>query len=319
MPPFKTNDAQVTKGLKRFCLLDGKFPGAFDTFDFTTNHFFWEDEESKNNLPWLLRAMRERGGIKGLSGKNPLRQFVEDIAAEAGLKPAEVAATLQKTTTRGHQMAVGHIRGAVRDALAECPGVNEMPLATVAQVANAIIDLTRAASTKTMKGPITDLFAPGTDLAQVIDDQVLAGKKICRADIQVIIDTFKASSTPYQDVDLTTLITPADVPTNLVRAMRKLARGEVESGRVTNIEDRIRSFEFLFIEWSKKHGAEEALTLGQGRRSGRSDVAVLDAERRDPRHQGRELAAHGRMAQPLLALPSVQSNRPEERPLQSTS
>ena len=259
MAPFKANDAQVTKGLKRFCLLDGKFPGKFETFDFTTNHFFWEEEESKNNLPWLLKALRERGGIKGLPGKNPLRQFVEEIATEAGLKPAEVAATLQKTTVRGHHMAVGHIRGLVRDALAECPGVKELPLGTVARIANAIIDLARDASTKTMKGAITDLFAPGTDLGQVIDDQVLAGKKIAKADVQAIIDAFKASATPYQDLDLTTLITPADVPTNLLRAMRKLARGGVETGRVTNIEDRIRSFEFLYIEWTRKHGAEEAL------------------------------------------------------------
>jgi hypothetical protein len=259
LPAFKANDDQVTKGLKRFCLLDRKFPGAFQTFDFTTNHFFWEEEESKSNLPWLLKVLQERGGIKGLPGKNPLRQFVEEIAAKAGLKPAEVAVTLQKTTTRGHQMAVGHIRGLVRDALAECPGIQELPLGMVAQMANAIIDLARAASAKTMKGPITDLFAPGTDLVQVIDDQVLAGKKICKADVQAIIDGFKADATPYQDLDLTTLITPADVPTNLVWAMRKLARGGVETGRVTNIEDRIRSFEFLYIEWSRKYGAEEAL------------------------------------------------------------
>lgn len=259
MPPFKANDAQVTKGLIRFCKLDGKFPGAFESFDFTTNHFFWEEEDSKNNLPWLLKTLRERGGIKGLPGKNSLRQFVEEIATESGLKATEIAATLLKTTARGHHMAVGHIRGLVRDALAECPGVNELPLSTVAQIANAIIDLARAASTKAMRGSITDLFAPGTILAQVIDDQVLAGKKICKADVQAVIDTVRANSTSYQDIDLTNLITPADVPANLVRAIRKLARGGVESGRVTNIEDRIRSFEYLYIEWSRKHGAEEAL------------------------------------------------------------
>jgi hypothetical protein len=257
-PPFKAGDSQVKKALGKFCVLDSKFPGAFEEFDFTTNHAFWEDENSHSNLPWLLRTLQKRGGIRGLRANNPVRQFVESIASDTGLKPAEVAATLQKTTVRGHASDVGHIRGTVREALSECPGVKELPYATVAEIANAIVDLARSASMKTLKGPITDLYVPGTDLAQIIDSQLLAGKRICKSDILAVIGQFKDDCKCYQDVDLTALITPADVPSDLVRAVRKLARGGVEAGRVTNIEDRVRSFEALFIEWSRKYGVVEA-------------------------------------------------------------
>ncbi len=56
--------------------------------------------------------------------------------------------------------------------------------------------------------------------------------------------------------------------------------------------------------------------LGQGRRPRRADTPDLAGIRRDPRHQGRELAAHRRLARALLALPAVQSDRSALRRLQ---
>jgi hypothetical protein len=138
-PPFKASDTQVKTALAKFCILDEKFPESFEGFDFTTNHSFWEDEESVNNLPWLLTALRNRGGIKHLPTKNPIRQFVESIASTAGLKPTDVAATLRKTVVRGHTSGISHIRGTVRDVLAECPGIGDLPYGTVIKIADEII------------------------------------------------------------------------------------------------------------------------------------------------------------------------------------
>ncbi len=257
LAPFKATDTQVKGALAKFCHLDRRFPNCFDGFDFTTNHTFWENEKTQQNLPWLLNTLRDRGGIKGLRSDNPLRLFVEGIADEAGLKPPEVAGTLVKTTVRGHEAEIGHIRSSVQNALCECPGVENLPFATVAQIAKAITQLARDASGKTMRGPIAELFAPGTDLKQAVDDQLLAGKRICKDDVLAIIDQFSGGK-PYQDLDVAELVTTEDVPSDLVVAFRKLAKGGVEAARVTNIEDRVRSFEYLFIEWSRKYGPDEA-------------------------------------------------------------
>lgn len=258
LPPFKAGEVQVTNALGKLCLLDKKFPDCFDGFDFTTNHAFWENEQSLSNLPWLLATLRQRGGIKRLRKNNPLRQFVDGIAISTGLSSQDVAATLIRTTVRAHESEITHIRSNVQEALCECPGIEHLPYATVAAIAKAVVQLARDASTKALRGPITELFAPGTDLKKAVDDQLLAGKRICKADVLAVIDRLKGSSKPYQDVDMSTLVTPANAPSDLVVAFRKLAKGGVEAARVTNIEDRVRSFEALFIEWSRKHGADEA-------------------------------------------------------------
>lgn len=258
LPPFKAGEAQVTNALGKFCLLDQKFPGCFEGFDFTTNHSFWENEPSLNNLPWLLASLRQRGGIKGLRENSPLRKYVDGIATSTGLSAQNVATTLIRTTVRGHGAEITHICSNVQEALCECPGIEELPYATVVATSKALVQLAREASAKVLRGPITELFAPGTDLKQAVDDQLLAGKRICRADVLAVIDRFKGGSKPYEDINVSTLVTPSDAPSDLVIAFRKLAKGGVEAGRVTNIEDRVRSFEALFLEWSRKYGVDEA-------------------------------------------------------------
>jgi Cap4 dsDNA endonuclease len=258
LPSFKAGDAQVKSACGRFCLLDKKFPGSFEGFDFTTNHAFWQDEPSPQNLPWLLSELRRRGGIRRLRADNPVRQFVEGIACDTGSDPKEVAETLIKTTVRGHESEITHIRGSVLEAICECPGLEELPYITVVGIAKDVVQLARDASAKVLRGPVTELFSPGTDLRRALDDQILAGKRICKADVLAIIYRFKDGSKPYQDVDVASIVTPADAPADLVVAVRKLAKGGVEAARVTNTEDRVRSFEALFIEWSRKYGTQEA-------------------------------------------------------------
>lgn len=187
LAPFKASEAQVTNALGKFCLLDQKFPGCFEGFDFTTNHSFWKNEQSVNNLPWLLETLRERGDIKGLRKKNPLRQYVDGIAVNTGLTPQNVVATLVRTTVRGHEAEVAHIGRKVQDALCECPGIEELPYGTVAAIAKALVQLAREASTKALRGPITELFAPGTDLSRAIENQLLAGKRICKTDVVAVV------------------------------------------------------------------------------------------------------------------------------------
>jgi Cap4 dsDNA endonuclease len=113
-PAFKARDEQVKNALGRFCALDRMYPDTFEKFDFTTNHTFWDDEESKSNLPWLVKAIQERGGIKGLRAENPLRQFVEGIAGGAAFVADDAAEIPHEAPERptlfdrpGMQIAIG--------------------------------------------------------------------------------------------------------------------------------------------------------------------------------------------------------------------
>jgi hypothetical protein len=137
---LKAKDEQVKKALRKFCVLDSKFPSSFESFSLITNHAFWEENESENNLPWLLASLRKRGKISGLNKNNPLRKFVEDIASSENLGVDEVIRTLTKVCLRGHKTGIDHIRGELRDVVSECPGVANLPYMTVVKIAEEVVD-----------------------------------------------------------------------------------------------------------------------------------------------------------------------------------
>ncbi len=68
--------------------------------------------------------------------------------------------------------------------------------------------------------------------------------------------------------------------------------------------------------WAGACAGLRAHPLGQRGRAGGAHLADLAVVRRDPRHQGRELAAHRRLAFALLTLPAVQPHRCEVGRLQ---
>ena len=74
-----------------------------------------------------------------------------------------------------------------------------------------------------------------------------------------------------------------------------------------------------------RHDGPEHVLVVAPTRSGKGvglvlpTLLTLEPVRRHPRHQGRELGAHRRLALPLLALPAVRSHRSALRPLQSAA
>ncbi|MBX5254737.1 NACHT domain-containing protein [Rhizobium sp. NLR4b] len=140
-----------------------------------------------------MQTLQEPDGIHGLPGHHPARQFVEQLARQVELSASDVARTLARTTIRGHNSEITHIGEAVKKALCEYPGVTELSHRVVDAIAEAVIQLARDASGKTLRGPITDLFMPGSDLTRAHSDQLIAGKRIRKADVLAVIDRCKTA------------------------------------------------------------------------------------------------------------------------------
>lgn len=255
---FKSNDASLKKALKKFCKLNGAFKGSFECFEFVTNHSFWEGEESAQNFPWVLSKLKERGTIKGLKGTNPVRTFVDELCGSSELQPDIVVDTLLKTKISSRMNTLESIGADVKSALAECPGVDQLSYTAVCKISKALIGLACDASTKIKEGPVTELYAAGSDFDAVAAGQLLANKKICKSDVLQIIDEFGQQSPSFEGLDISGIVLPDEIPSDLAFMIRKMARGGVQHLRVTEVQDLVRSFQALFLKWANKYGAEEA-------------------------------------------------------------
>lgn len=255
---FKSGDAALKKALEKFCKLNGSFEGSFECFEFVTNHSFWDGEESAQSFPWVLSKLKERKTVKGLKGTNPVRKFVDELCESAELEADIVVDTLLKTKISSRMNTLESIGADVHSALAECPGVDQLSYTAVLRIAKALIALVCDASTKAKDGPTTELYAAGSDFDAVVAGQLLANKKIRKSDVLQIIDEFRQQPLSFEGLDISDVVLPDEIPSDLARMIRKMARGGVQHLRVTEVQDLVRSFEALFLKWVNKYGAEEA-------------------------------------------------------------
>jgi hypothetical protein len=255
---FKANENTIVSALCRFCALDKKFPNTFASFEIVTNHSFWINIEDQRNLPWLLREAQTRQSLKGLKTEHPLRQLTEKLCSTSNRNTSEVFSTLKKILLNGHGTDIASIRHNVRDALAECPGIGNLPFSCVCRIAESLIGLARDASTRLLSGPITDLYAAGTHFSEVSVDQRLEGKRIRKVQVTNIIDDLKNRHLTFENLDISHLLVADDFPSTLRTMVEKMARGGVEALRVLDMEDLVHSLEALLLRWTNQYGHEEA-------------------------------------------------------------
>lgn len=255
-PPFKAKDEQLIKALARFARLEHTFPGAFRCFEFLTNHTFWQENETDNNLPYMLSLLRQRGGVKKLKTSHPLRAWVSKICSESGLTEDPVVIALSKCRHTSRNDTVESSRKDVVVAISECPSISSTPLNKAIALANALVDLMRTASTKSKGASVLSLYEAGSNFETVLTHQKLQAKRIRRPQVEEVISNATRIVVEPLCADDTT---PFDMlPHKLSVMYQKLARGQLETDRVLQLEDLVHSVEALYFRWVTRYGAEEA-------------------------------------------------------------
>ena len=259
-PPFLANSPQVLTSLERFCKLDDRFPNAFECFHLVTNHMFWERSDNDKNLPLILRNLRERGHVKHLRSDNPVRKAVDTLVERTKLDKDRVTKTLLKVRLSSRHETIHSIFQDLLVAVSECPGLEEQPFAIVYKIAKSLEALTAEASTKRMDGPMSDRYAPGSDIAAVRNDQLLAGKRINREVVLNLFQShFEAEQTP-EALNLSGLVSPEELPFGTEKMVVKMAGGAIEQIRIQAMQDLVYAFQAMYMRWVNKHGPEIAGT-----------------------------------------------------------
>lgn len=252
---FKASDDAVLKSFSRFCELDQLFPDKFTTFDFSTNHWFWETSENDKNLPWLLKKLKERGNVKRLPKTNPLRKYVGCICEKSKISEEQVVATLLKIVLNSRSEPVDAIAHRVREAVGSYKPTADLTLSQNAKLAEEIVNLTFQASSKKLSGDPAELYAAGVDFKNVLEAHTLSGKCITKELVENILIQPAGTSEP---LELSSLVPIESLPTHLAVMVQKLDKGGLQAARIEQMSDLVKSFQALLFRWINKHGVEQA-------------------------------------------------------------
>jgi Cap4 dsDNA endonuclease len=274
-PAFKAQDLVILKALGKFCIIDQQYQNSFVTFEFHTNHRLWDEQENQNNLCWLLKKLKERGGASKLKSGHPLRAIVEGVAAACNLPFSSVQSTLLKTVANAHNIQIRTIRSDLVEALGCCPQTKGFPYSFLTDLADDIVAITRSASGNTLKGSVQSLYEAGADIQSAQAKQILSGKKIERSDVEALVEKYASKQRTFENLDIIGAELTEDTPKSQRVMTLKMARGGVEYQRVEIMHDLVHAFEHLYIQWVRKYGAVEA---GKRRKDVLSVVAFEGTE-----------------------------------------
>lgn len=258
LSPFRTYDSQVINALLRFSRLDGHFIGAFEQFEFATNHRFWREKQDSNNLPWVLSELKKRGHVKHLRSNNPMRQLVDSLSASSGIKQNAIVRVLLKVNLSARSDAIKAIVQDLRDVVAEYGNLSEEPFSVVARIAKALEQLVAEASTKNFDGGLSDLYAAGKNFEEILKDGLLQGKRIIAQDVKKVIETqIDIVQTP-ETLNIAGIVAYDELPNSFERMIIKMARGGVHQARVQEMQDLVYAFTEMYMRWVRKYGTEVA-------------------------------------------------------------
>ena len=94
----------------------------------------------------------------------------------------------------------------------ECPGLSQQPYVVVAQIAKALQTLTADASAKRLDGPVSERYAAGSDIEIVVNNQLLAGKRVDRVAVLKIIKEHVEVEQTLETLNISGLVPPDELP-----------------------------------------------------------------------------------------------------------
>ncbi len=255
--PFKANDAAVMRSVARFAALEKDFPNQFDAFHFVTNHGFWSDVQDQRCLSFVIARIRDRGGVKGLAKTNVLRAYALAVCKKHDCEEAHVTSALCKLVLVGFGSDLERSYRDLRDVVAATGDLGSHSHATVGRIADNLVFHTYKASSLTLGGEVSDLYALVRDFDEHRQALLLAGKTITAERVEALIADSLAETA--ENLLISARLVPEDLlPPGVDVLTEKLERGGLQATRVDKVRDFKASMESLYLRWRYKHSLDEA-------------------------------------------------------------
>jgi hypothetical protein len=205
--PYKAGDEPVINSLKRFIKLDSQFPGCFSQYVIAANNGFWQEQETRNNLPYLLK-LAKAAIDDGITPHECLLTFVKKLSFEnediklfnADGTVSDVASrVLRKVITQEEDLPkLEYPERDLIEELAKLPDMSQRGYDGLKKLAEALVnEMFRAASlANNSSQPL--YFYLLNDSAEQKTKAIIQGKRITREKILKIIQ--EHSSTQILDI-----------------------------------------------------------------------------------------------------------------------
>ena len=253
--PWKTNDDEVFKSLCRFLALDSSFSGQFSTFEFATNHFFYESAKNGQNLCHILNCSKEAVSLE--KADMCVRTLVKKMAKNTSEREEDAFEALRKTSCSADLPKLGDARKALRETIARnFTPAREAVFSALEAACGALVKEMREASSLSHLDCLPAYIKSLSNSAEIEKRNRIKGKLFTKERVEQVLGT-SFNSTPLLSPDPNRVpCHPSEMPTKLEA---KLVAGGLSAVSVNLAKDLSASALHLFTTWRSRFGDKEAL------------------------------------------------------------
>jgi hypothetical protein len=247
--PFKAGDSEIVNSLRRFALLEVKFPKRFEAYLLASNVGFWHERNNGSNLEHILNTLRA-----GPESSCP--QFVKKIAeTKPAINGAAVLAALYKVqlvVTPG----LDDVESKLREQLAQTSEFRGRRYDELKAASEGLRERIFEASSLAGLSALPEYLVLCSDSPQSLRDKhVIQSKRITKAVISEVLNRELPSTTLLRTYQLVPI---EDLPTGMNKMEIKMAAGGLTVSEIDHLKDLKYSTEYLLQEWLYRYGNERA-------------------------------------------------------------
>lgn len=269
-PPWRCRDEAVKASLVRFCKLESQFPGAFDSYEFLTNHPL-HDAGNGEDLTYVLTMIRESRDTSCVPMAQ--RRYLDAIAREASCSREIAFAALRKARADDQLPKIKDVQTRLVGTLPEVwPRARELQHDAITRAARNLVAECHRASSLAHESLLPSYVAATGDPAARETALRIANKRIDRHRLLRVLEDGLNTSAPLE--------TSPELLPDIGAGSKGLLESKLDAGGFSSVSrnsamDLRDKADYLGLVWTKKLGREAGLQRHSHIRS----IVLRDAAR----------------------------------------
>jgi hypothetical protein len=254
--PFKSDDEQILRALKRFVEQALEFPQYYSRFVLATNYAFWtEKKENSKNLFYLLQLAKDAVASKTTTLKRSLSTYVNDLIERVdsgkSVTRDNVLDVLSKIEVQDNNLPkFDDIESRIARHIPDFYDVGEARYDELLKVAKILINKTFDAAALSSVSAKQMYFALCSNPTQARTNEIIEGKRITRETVERILQECLSADTLLRTRNPVLL---SDLPRGMWKLELKMAKGGIYASNINYAKDHKYSYETLFDTWICKY------------------------------------------------------------------
>jgi hypothetical protein len=258
--PFKANDEEVRKSIKRFYEHDCRFCDSFSRYVLAANCGFWHDKKNGSNLEYILELAEKNTDLKNIDKtlKSFIDQFYTFLNGKKKLTNEDDYLTLRnllKKVTLHQSPGLDDIEASLFSKLSKISNIEDLRVDQVSRITKSLIDKCLNAASLVCDSPKEGYFSILANPDEEKTNLIIQPKQITKEIILALLTEVKNNQSLLCGWNQIAL---SEMPKGMKKLELKMAMGGISLSNIELAKDHKTSTENQVITWLRKYGQTKA-------------------------------------------------------------